>query len=55
MSENNSAVRVQQGDIKCHWGDVTRWESDGEVCCFSDHGCGHTVKKSEDYWGDGVA
>ena len=55
MSENDSAVGVQQGDIKCHRGDVARQESDGEVCCFGDHGCGRTIKKLEDYWRDGVA
>ena len=55
MSKNDSTVRVQWGDIKCHQGDVTRWELDGEVCCFGDHGCSCTVEKLEDYQGDGVA
>ena len=54
MSKNDSAVGVQWGDIKCHQGDIARWESDGEVCCFGDHGCSHTIEKSEDYRGDGV-
>ena len=22
MSENNPAIGVQRGDIKCHWGDI---------------------------------
>ena len=44
MSKNDPTVRVQQGDIQCHWGDIAGGKSDREVGCFSDYGGGGTVK-----------
>ena len=44
MSENYFTVRVQWGDIQCHWGDFTGGKADRQVGCFGDHGGGSAVK-----------
>ena len=47
MSENDPTVRVQQGDIECHQGDIARGKLDREVGCFSDYSGGGTVEQTE--------
>ena len=44
MSKNNPAIRVQWGDIKCYWGDVTGGKSDRKVSCCSDYCGGGTIE-----------
>ena len=44
MSENDPAIGVQQGDIKCHQGDIAGGKSDRKVGCFSNYGGGGTVE-----------
>ena len=55
MSKNDPTVGVQQGDIECHWGDITRGKSDREVGCFGDYSGGGTVEQMEDDQRDSIA
>ena len=54
MSKNDPAIRVQQGDIKCHRGDIARGKSDRKVSCFSDYGGGGTIKQCQDWVSSGL-
>ena len=44
MSKNDPAIRVQQGNIKYHQGDIAGGKSDRKVSCFGDYCGGGTIE-----------
>ena len=44
VSKNDPAIRVQQGNIKCHQGDIAEGKLDKKVGCFGDCRGGGTIE-----------